>query len=264
MRRITWLIPLAFLALLAPASSRALEVLVLTTVTPIATVSWPSGEPFDVKNQGNVSIWVQTASAAGLSVGSGREIAPGESVQIRSYGTLYGIASVAQTAGKATMVTAGLVGSTGAASALVMPDATALTTLASSLPGAPREDTQGRLFVRTTMPDATWVTTLVTATTLTQLVAAPAAGLSIYVTDLGCSSSAATTATADQQCEFKYGTGTNCGTGTALAWATFLPALGSQVANFTTPRKLPAGAALCFMNAVTGSKTFDVTYYVAP
>lgn len=228
MRRTTfWL--LATLALLAPAAAHAVEVLVLTTTTVVTS---SADYAVRIQNNGPRDITCKVGAVTALGRGTVVKANGGwwnpSNVAGASFQCL---APVAQVTGAATEVTNGVAGGGG-----------------GYQPAA----------------DAQWVTTLVTATTLTQLVAAPAAGLSIYVTDLGCSSSAATTATADQQCAFKIGTGTNCATGTTYLWATFLPALGAQVANFTSPRKLPAASALCFHNAVAGTKTFDVTYYVAP
>ncbi len=146
----------------------------------------------------------------------------------------------------------------------VVADGAVTATTAGNTEAVP-VDTQKRILVRTNHPNSLYAYSgVVTATALTEIIATPGAGLSVYITDLSCSSSAATTATADQQCQFKRGTGANCATGTVVVWGTFLPALGSQVANFTTPIKLTANNALCYMNAVTGSKTFSVNYYVAP
>lgn len=100
-----WLLPLTLLALLAPASSRALEVLVLTTPTEVAY----SGEAYEVKNQGPASIWCQRGSGDGLAIGRGREIVPGGEVRVAgALQKLYCLAVAAQVTGSATVVTPGI------------------------------------------------------------------------------------------------------------------------------------------------------------
>lgn len=109
-----------------------------------------------------------------------------------------------------------------------------------------------------------------TATTLTELVAVPtqvdSKDLSIYVTSVIASSSAASSTAADAHFTFKYGTGTNCGTGTT----TLMP-LAMNVANggfvWSLPPgsyiKVPAGKALCWIHSVAGSKVINVSYFLA-
>lgn len=103
-----------------------------------------------------------------------------------------------------------------------------------------------------------------TATTLTEIVAAPGAGVSLYLTDASLFSSAASTTAADEQLLLKSGTGTNCGTGTATVFACFNPANGGCVANFATPIKLTANNALCWVAAVAGTKHVAVQGFKAP
>lgn len=102
------------------------------------------------------------------------------------------------------------------------------------------------------------------ATTATEIKAAPGAGLSLYVSDLHVSGSAAATVTANQQLILVYGTGTNCGTGQAVIFSCYNAALGSCVLNLSTPVKIPANNALCFLSAVTGSKSAAVSGFTAP
>jgi hypothetical protein len=125
-------------------------------------------------------------------------------------------------------------------------------------------DSKGRQLVRDFALDPTWDATLTTTTVLSEVIAAPAAGTSIYVTDITVSASGATTATDDQQNLLKYGTGTACGTGTTLLWGAQGAALATTVANFSTPLKLPAAKALCFINAAAGTKILSIGYFVAP
>lgn len=112
---------------------------------------------------------------------------------------------------------------------------------------------------------AQYSTGLSTATSLTQMVAAPAAGLSIYITSIVASASVAATTTTDQHLAIKYGTGTNCGTGTTYLWGAFNSANGGYVwhAYPGTAIKVPAANALCFIHAAAGSKIINITYYIA-
>jgi hypothetical protein len=107
---------------------------------------------------------------------------------------------------------------------------------------------------------------LATATTLTQLIAAPASGISIHVKSIHMSASVAATTTADQQLTLKYGTGTNCGTGTTYLWGSFNPANGGFTVSFPlgADLQLPAANALCWIHAATGSKIVNVLYYLGP
>lgn len=105
-----------------------------------------------------------------------------------------------------------------------------------------------------------------TATGLTALggsCAAPATyNQSIYITDITASASAASTTTADQYLELKSGTGGSCGTGTAVIWATFNPAMGGAVSDLQVPIKVAANSEVCWMDAVAGNKTIIVTGYI--
>ena len=127
-------------------------------------------------------------------------------------------------------------------------------------------DSDGKTYVRDFDWDPLSATSgLSTATALTQLIAAPGASVSIYITAWKCSSSAAATATADQQCTLKYGTGTNCGTGTTYLDGCFNPANGGCHSPFPGgPVKVPANNALCWIHAATGSKIVSVQYFLAP
>jgi len=102
------------------------------------------------------------------------------------------------------------------------------------------------------------------ATTLTEIQAAPAAGLSIYVTDVHMSASVAATATADQQLTLKYGTGSNCATGTTTVYSYFNAANAGPAGELRVPIKLPAATALCFIHAAVGSKSVIVNGFIAP
>jgi hypothetical protein len=123
-----------------------------------------------------------------------------------------------------------------------------------------------------------------TATALTQLVANPivacaAAGnpyscctgsgagatCQINVTSIIASASVASSTAADAHFTFKYGTGSACGTGT-----TTLTPLAMNAANGgfvwtlppSSPLKVPAANALCWIHSVAGSKVINVTYFI--
>ncbi len=83
-----------------------------------------------------------------------------------------------------------------------------------------------------------------------------------YITDIQAGASAASTVTTDVQLQLKYGTGTNCGTGTTVLWNSYNLAFQPVVQQFKTPLKVPGGKDLCWMDAVTGSKTFIVMGYL--
>lgn len=104
------------------------------------------------------------------------------------------------------------------------------------------------------------------ATTLTafggQCAAPTVNGQAFYITDITASASAAATATTDQYLELKSGTGTNCGTGTAVVWAAYNAATSGPAISFTTPIAVAANSDLCWMDAVTGSKTFIVQGFI--
>jgi hypothetical protein len=129
---------------------------------------------------------------------------------------------------------------------------------------AGQTDANGRLFVRDYGIDPAFVTTLVTVATLWEFIPAPAAGKSIHITDITYSASGATTATTDQQNLLKYGTGTNCATGTTLLWGAQGAALATITKRFTVPLKVPAAKAVCYMNAAAGTKIISLNYFVAP
>lgn len=111
--------------------------------------------------------------------------------------------------------------------------------------------------------DRAWYTSgVVTATSLTEAIAAPAAGVSIYITGVVMSASVASTTSTDQQLRLKRGTGTNCGTGTATIVECFAPANGGCALNFNPPIKVTAANAVCYIHAATGSKSFGINYFV--
>ena len=115
------------------------------------------------------------------------------------------------------------------------------------------------------------VTCTVINTSTTTLVAFTGTGCvgndpqtALYITDITASSSVISSVTTDVALELKYGTGTNCGTGTTTIWTAYSLALAPIAVSFRTPLKVPGGKDLCWMHAGTGSKTFIVSGYLGP
>jgi ABC-type transport system involved in cytochrome c biogenesis permease subunit len=106
--------------------------------------------------------------------------------------------------------------------------------------------------------------TALTAFTTTATCPQATPGQAMYITDISASSSAISTATTDQYLSVKYGTGTNCGTGTTSVWAGYTLTFTTIPVDFNTPIRVPANNDLCWMHAATGSKHFIVTGYVGP
>jgi hypothetical protein len=110
------------------------------------------------------------------------------------------------------------------------------------------------------------------AAALTQVVAAPAAATSLYLTDIMVVSD---TATAGQY-TLRYGTGTNCGTGTTTIYPNLasittgkIPYPGNTAnspfsTTLTTPIKVPAANALCVICVATNTCTINLSGFTAP
>lgn len=107
------------------------------------------------------------------------------------------------------------------------------------------------------------------AATLTQCQAAPGAGLSIYISDVLAGS---TTTTAGQHL-LRYGTGTNCGTGTTTLFpgTTATPRVSSppttaanNAYSFRNALKVPANNALCVLGVATNTTWIVITGFIAP
>lgn len=94
--------------------------------------------------------------------------------------------------------------------------------------------------------------------------AAPGAGLSIYITDITISASAAGIA-ADAFPTIKYGTGGTCGTATGVAFGVLsATAIVGYQANFSTPIKIPANNEVCWISSTAGSKFLVINGFIAP
>jgi hypothetical protein len=107
------------------------------------------------------------------------------------------------------------------------------------------------------------------AATLTQCQAAPAAGLSLYITGIKVNS----TTSAFGTYQLQTGTGTNCGTGTAAFYpqgttsTRFTSATGNnpgQISFLGVPIKAPAASAICLIGAATNTIELTLIGYTAP
>lgn len=111
------------------------------------------------------------------------------------------------------------------------------------------------------------VVTVSTATTITAVggsCAAQGAGLSLYITDISFGTSAAAGTAADSFPTLKSGTGSTCGTGTAVVWQGLTTANSTLIENRTTPIKVAANSDLCWIMSTAGSKTIQISGFVAP
>ena len=106
-----------------------------------------------------------------------------------------------------------------------------------------------------------------TATTLTAVggsFVAPGASLSIYITDISFSSSAAAGTAADSYPTLKYGTGGTCGTGTTITWGALVTANGNVTVNLSAPIKIPANNEVCWIMSTAGTKVININGFIAP
>lgn len=128
-------------------------------------------------------------------------------------------------------------------------------------------DNYGTLLARSDHPRRFHCTvTVSTATTLTAVgspCSAPGAGLSLYVTDILFAASASGIA-ADAFPTLKYGTGGSCGTGTTVFWQALTAAAIVVQDNRTIPIKVPANNEICWITSTAGSKTVQVSGFIAP
>lgn len=105
--------------------------------------------------------------------------------------------------------------------------------------------------------------------TLTQIQAAPSAGLSIYITSIAIQTTTATSGTY----AFQSGTGSNCGTSTTAVFPISgtsnrfnAPINTSAMANiiFNVPIKLTSAHAFCVIGVATNTVSGQVVGYIAP
>lgn len=110
------------------------------------------------------------------------------------------------------------------------------------------------------------VVTVSTATTLTAVggkCAAPGPGLSQYITDIFFSASASGIA-ADAFPTLKYGTGTTCGTGTAIFWGALTANEFVRPHQMTTPIRIPENRDICWISSTAGSKFIVINGFIRP
>jgi len=93
---------------------------------------------------------------------------------------------------------------------------------------------------------------------------APGAGLSLYITDISFGTSAAAGVAADSFPTLKSGTGGTCGSGTAVIWQGLTTANSTLVDNRTIPIKVTANSEICWIMTTAGSKTLQVSGFIAP
>lgn len=125
-------------------------------------------------------------------------------------------------------------------------------------------DRYGVQLVRNDHPNRWSASAFSTAIVLTEIKAAPAAGFSIYITDISYYNSIASTAVADAQPNLKYGTGANCVTGTTRIWSCFQSAVFTGCeAHLLTPIKIPAANALCFISTGAGTRLVNLGGFIA-
>lgn len=125
-------------------------------------------------------------------------------------------------------------------------------------------DIAGNVFVRPGGPHPfTCSVTMSTATT-TQCQAAPSAGFTAYVTHVAMGT---TTAGTTSSLQVKYGTGSNCGTGTTALSPTYPNvAIGSVIDDIGQGAYIPAAAnAVCVTQTATaGTSVVTISGFIAP
>ncbi len=107
------------------------------------------------------------------------------------------------------------------------------------------------------------VVTVSTATTIQAVggactTANAGANRAMYITDVEFGSSAAGSTAADSFPTLKSGSGTTCGTGTAVIWQGMITANGNIVSNLSTPIKVAAGNDICWIMSTAGSKVIQI------
>jgi hypothetical protein len=122
-----------------------------------------------------------------------------------------------------------------------------------------------QLYIRSGGLNQQWTCSLDNiGTTLTQCVAAPGAGKTLYITDIQAQS---TTGTAGQFL-LQTGTGSNCATGTASLWPSSASVVRAAApantvpptdVNFQTPLSAPANTAICVLGVITNTVTIQLS-----
>ena len=250
---------------------------------PVSGTFWQATQPVSgtvTANQGtaNATPWNSNlAQIGGAAVQTGNGTAAGNqrvtlasdsTGNVATIGTSVTPGTAAAHLGKAEDAAAAT-GDTGLAMLGIRKDDATQTTSAAGDYAAPSLDAYGAGFARSDHPNRIRCATAAvsTATTITALggsCVAPGAGLSIYITDISFSTSAAAGTAADSFPTLKYGTGGTCGTGTTVVWGALTTANSTVVNNLTTPIKIPANSEVCWMMSTAGSKFIVLTGYIAP
>jgi hypothetical protein len=129
-----------------------------------------------------------------------------------------------------------------------------------------KADVEGRQLVRIDHLNRFYCNMLSTAVALTEITGCgvPGAGVSRYITDITFSSSIVSAVGADAHPTLKYGTGTNCATGTTTFWRSLSTANFPIAQNFQTPIKIPANNAICFIHTGAGTRVMNIIGFIAP
>lgn len=243
---------LAILAILAAGAAYAADPEVLVTTGPTALFTTPpSRQAIEIQNLGPLPIYCRRGTSTGLAIGTGREI--------RSHGrwivengtvarNVYCVAAAAQTttAGTIVQVADGFDGGDSPA----WFDAAPLSTTAG-----------GNRFACGVAGQAASL-----------LQCAPVvAGMSYYITDIVAQSS--TTTAGDYA--IQSGTGTNCGSNTAVVFPPAPATTSSRykapantsaptVVALTTPIRVTSAHAVCMIGMATNTLNATISGYVAP
>lgn len=102
------------------------------------------------------------------------------------------------------------------------------------------------------------IQTVSTATGLTALCSAIAPNRAMFITDIEFGSTVISSTAADSFPTLKSGTGTTCGTGTAVIWQAQSLANTQVTSNLNTPIKVPKGNDVCWIHSAVGSKTVQI------
>lgn len=86
----------------------------------------------------------------------------------------------------------------------------------------------------------------------------------VFITDVLFASSAASGTAADSFPTLKVGTGTTCGTNTAVVWGALSAANTTVWDDLGTPIVVPVGYDVCWIMTTGGSKFITIQGYLAP
>lgn len=237
---------------------RARDLLTAVTLAFAVLIAWPSMKAGAAAAVQSVVLFVgSAASPTAVAATSGQ-------VHVLVKDSIPGVA--ATNLGKAEDASAAS-GDTGVSVWGVRNEAGTQLTNADGDYGGILNDAYGALLIRQDHPKRFHCTVTVSTATTVQAVggscAAPGAGLSLYVTDITFSASAAGIA-ADAFPTLKYGTGGTCGSGTTVFWQALTAAAIVAVDNRSIPIKIPANNEICWITTTAGSKALQVSGFIAP